>query len=41
VWDKDLLHVTYDAGKITVDQIVQAIQNEGFEKEAIRIEAKP
>lgn len=32
-WDGDLLHVTYDAQKTTVERMLRAIAQEGFEAE--------
>jgi hypothetical protein len=33
VWDKDLLHVTYDPAKITIEQLEASIRREEFTPE--------
>ena len=32
-WDADLLHVTYNARKVTVKRMLERIAQEGFEAE--------
>jgi hypothetical protein len=35
-WDADLLHVTFDAQKITVERLLEKITQEGLEAEVKR-----
>ena len=33
VWDRDLLHVTYEPGKTTVERMLKTIEGESFKAE--------
>ena len=35
-WDADMLHVIYDMQKITAEQLIERIAQEGFEAELKR-----